>query len=123
MRDGLIDVVQVIYNIFEQEPAAQLLPVAKKTGTGIIVRVAFDEGVLTGKYHVDETGKVINNSQFITDLKEAESQIERGEYITIEDLEKEYRSVTQWNYNIIYIVEKDQVRILNIIHTSRHPSK
>jgi aryl-alcohol dehydrogenase-like predicted oxidoreductase len=55
MREGLIDVVQVIYNIFEQEPAAQLLPVALETGTGIIVRVAFDEGVLTGKYRGDET--------------------------------------------------------------------
>jgi len=54
MREGLIDVVQVIYNIFEQEPAAQLLPVAKETGTAIIVRVAFDEGVLTGKYRGDE---------------------------------------------------------------------
>jgi len=54
MRAGLIDVVQVIYNIFEQEPAAQLLPVAKETGTGIIVRVAFDEGILTGKYQGDE---------------------------------------------------------------------
>lgn len=37
----------------------------------------------------DETGKVINKSQFIADLQEAESQIERGEYLTIEDLEKE----------------------------------
>lgn len=55
MRDGMIDVVQVIYNIFEQEPAAQILPVAGETGTGIIVRVAFDEGVLTGKYKGDET--------------------------------------------------------------------
>ena len=54
MREGFIDVLQVIYNIFEQEPAAQLLPVAKETGTGIIVRVAFDEGVLTGKYKGDE---------------------------------------------------------------------
>ncbi len=54
MRDGVIDVLQVIYNIFEQEPAAQILPVAKETGTGIIVRVAFDEGVLTGKYRGDE---------------------------------------------------------------------
>lgn len=50
MRAGIIDVIQVIYNIFEQEPAAQILPVALETGTGIIVRVAFDEGVLTGKY-------------------------------------------------------------------------
>lgn len=50
MRRGLVDVVQVIYNLFEQEPAAELLPVAAETGTGIIVRVVFDEGALTGKY-------------------------------------------------------------------------
>jgi aryl-alcohol dehydrogenase-like predicted oxidoreductase len=55
MRDGMVDVLQVIYNIFEQEPAAQLLPVALETGTGIIIRVAFDEGVLTGKYTGSET--------------------------------------------------------------------
>ncbi len=55
MREGMIDVVQVIYNIFEQEPAAQILPVARETGTGVIVRVAFDEGVLTGKYTGTET--------------------------------------------------------------------
>ena len=28
MRDGLVDVVQLIFNLFDQEPAAQLLPVA-----------------------------------------------------------------------------------------------
>ncbi len=55
MRSGLIDAVQVIYNIFEQEPAAELLPVAQETGTAIIVRVIFDEGSLTGKYNADTT--------------------------------------------------------------------
>jgi aryl-alcohol dehydrogenase-like predicted oxidoreductase len=50
MRAGLVDSVQLIYNIFEQEPAAELLPVAQETGTAVIVRVAFDEGMLTGKY-------------------------------------------------------------------------
>ncbi len=50
MRDGLVDVVQVIFNLFQQEPAAQLLPVAAETGTGVIVRVALEEGLLTGKY-------------------------------------------------------------------------
>ena len=53
MRDGLVDVVQVIFNLFNQEPAAQLLPVAAETGTGVIVRVALDEGALTGKYDAD----------------------------------------------------------------------
>ena len=50
MRGGWVDVVQVIYNIFEQEPAAELLPAAAEAGVGIIVRVVFDEGSLTGKW-------------------------------------------------------------------------
>lgn len=50
MRGGWVDSVQVIYNLFEQEPAAELLDVAKECGVGIIVRVVFDEGVLTGKF-------------------------------------------------------------------------
>jgi aryl-alcohol dehydrogenase-like predicted oxidoreductase len=53
MRDGWLDTVQVIYNVFEQEPAAELLPVARATNVGVIVRVVFDEGVLTGKYRKD----------------------------------------------------------------------
>lgn len=53
MRDGLVDVIQVIFNLFEQEPAAQILPVAAETGTGVIVRVSLDEGALTGKYATD----------------------------------------------------------------------
>lgn len=50
MRRGYLDAVQVIYNIFEQEPAAELLPAAQEHGVAVIVRVAFDEGALTGKY-------------------------------------------------------------------------
>lgn len=55
MRGGWIDSVQVIYNLFEQEPAAELLDVAKECGVGVIVRVAFDEGVLTGKFTAGTT--------------------------------------------------------------------
>jgi aryl-alcohol dehydrogenase-like predicted oxidoreductase len=47
--------VQVIYNIFEQEPAAELLPVAQETNVGIIVRVVFDEGSLTGRFTPETT--------------------------------------------------------------------
>jgi aryl-alcohol dehydrogenase-like predicted oxidoreductase len=53
MKEGYLDTVQVIYNIFDQEPAAELLPVAEEENVGVIVRVAFDEGVLTGKYNAD----------------------------------------------------------------------
>lgn len=55
MKGGWVDSVQVIYNLFEQEPAAELLDVAGETGTGIIVRVAFDEGALTGRFTKDTT--------------------------------------------------------------------
>jgi len=41
----------------------------------------------------------------------------------LEDQPTEYRSTTQWNYNIIYTVAHGEVRILNIIHTSVHPDK
>jgi len=53
MKEGWGESVQVIYNILEQEPAAELLPVAQETGTGVIARVAFDEGSLTGKFTKD----------------------------------------------------------------------
>ena len=55
MRRGYLDVVQVIYNIFEQEPAAELLPAARECNVGVIVRVALDEGALTGKYRRGQT--------------------------------------------------------------------
>ena len=37
----------------------------------------------------DASGQPISKSQFVADLKESEAQIERGEYLTIEELEKE----------------------------------
>ncbi len=53
MRNGLVDIVEVIYNIFEQEPEAELLATAKKYNIGLISRMPFDEGALTGKYTAD----------------------------------------------------------------------
>ncbi len=46
---GLIDSVQVIYNIFDQSPEAELFPLAQELAVGIIVRCPLDEGGLTGK--------------------------------------------------------------------------
>ena len=46
---GLVDCVQVIYNIFDQSPEDELLPYCGQHGIGVIVRVPFDEGALTGK--------------------------------------------------------------------------
>ncbi|MHB0856367.1 MAG: aldo/keto reductase [Anaerolineae bacterium] len=49
VRSGLVDTIQVIYNIFEQRPVDTLLPAALEHNVGIIVRVPFEEGLLTGK--------------------------------------------------------------------------
>ena len=49
VQSGLIDTVQVIYNIFDQSPADELFPLCVKHDAGVIARVPFDEGSLTGK--------------------------------------------------------------------------
>lgn len=53
LETGLIDAVQVIYNIFDQSPEDELLPYCQKHNIGFIARVPFDEGALTGKIRPD----------------------------------------------------------------------
>jgi len=48
LETGLIDAVQVIYNIFDQNPEDTLFPTCRKLDIGVIARVPFDEGTLTG---------------------------------------------------------------------------
>jgi len=48
VRSGLIDAVQVIYNIFDQNPKCELFPACREHNVGVIARVPFDEGTLTG---------------------------------------------------------------------------
>ena len=49
LRTGLVDVVQVIYNIFDQVPEDKLFPLCRELNVGIIARVPLDEGSLGGK--------------------------------------------------------------------------
>ena len=49
IKTGLIDTVQVIYNIFDQSPEKQLFPLAVERNIGLIARVPLDEGSLTGR--------------------------------------------------------------------------
>jgi aryl-alcohol dehydrogenase-like predicted oxidoreductase len=49
VESGVVDTVQVIYNVFDQTPEARLLPLCRKMGVGVLARVPFDEGALTGK--------------------------------------------------------------------------
>ena len=55
IETGVLDTVQVIYNIFEQSPEDRLFPACEKHQVGVIVRVALDEGGLTGKITPDTT--------------------------------------------------------------------
>jgi aryl-alcohol dehydrogenase-like predicted oxidoreductase len=48
VKSGLIDAVQVIYNIFDQNPEDELFPACREKNVAVIARVPFDEGTLTG---------------------------------------------------------------------------
>ena len=48
LATGLIGCVQVIYNIFDQSPEDELFPACQRLNVGVIARVPFDEGSLTG---------------------------------------------------------------------------
>ena len=48
LRTGVVDAVQVVYNVFDQNPEDQLFPVCRELDIGVIARVPFDEGSLTG---------------------------------------------------------------------------
>ncbi len=55
IRTGLVDVVQVIYNIFDQAPEDKLFPVCRELNIGVIARVPLDEGSLGGKITLHTT--------------------------------------------------------------------
>jgi aryl-alcohol dehydrogenase-like predicted oxidoreductase len=53
IETGVVDTVQVIYNVFDQSPEDELLPACAEHDIGVIVRVPFDEGSLTGRVTPD----------------------------------------------------------------------
>jgi len=55
LETGLIDAVQVIYNIFDQAPEDRLFPACERLNVAVIARVPFDEGTLTGTLTKDTT--------------------------------------------------------------------
>ena len=54
-KTGLVDSVQVVYNIFDQAPEDELFPYCQANGIAVIARVPFDEGSLTGTLTPDST--------------------------------------------------------------------
>ena len=55
VRSGHVDTVQVIYNVFDQSPDDELFPAVREHGVGVLARVPFDEGGLTGSIGPDST--------------------------------------------------------------------
>jgi aryl-alcohol dehydrogenase-like predicted oxidoreductase len=55
LRTGVVDSVQVVYNLFDRSAADELFPICRELGVAVIVRVPFDEGSLTGTLTPDMT--------------------------------------------------------------------
>jgi aryl-alcohol dehydrogenase-like predicted oxidoreductase len=55
VKTGLIDTVQVIYNVFDQSPERNLFPLTLERNIGVLARVPLDEGALTGAVTEDST--------------------------------------------------------------------
>ncbi|MGB6460923.1 MAG: aldo/keto reductase [Candidatus Acidiferrum sp.] len=55
VRSGLVDAVQVIYNIFDQNPEDELFPACREKDVAVIARCPFDEGSLAGILTLDST--------------------------------------------------------------------
>lgn len=86
IHTGLIDTVQVIYNIFDQTPEENLFPLCAKENIGVIARVPFDEGALTGRITVDS---VFDPDEFRAIYFRGDRKKEVEEHVNalVEDLE------------------------------------
>jgi aryl-alcohol dehydrogenase-like predicted oxidoreductase len=85
IREGKVDVLQVLFNVLNQEPAKELLPLAQQKGVGIITRVPLASGLLTGKFSADHRfAKDDNRSNYLNAarLKEALQKVDRLKQLT-----------------------------------------
>ena len=57
IETGVVDTVQVIYNVFDQSPEDELLAACERIDVGVIVRVPLDEGALTGRVGPDTSSR------------------------------------------------------------------
>lgn len=79
VRSGLVDAVQVIYNIFDQNPEDELFPACHEMDVAVIARVPFDEGTLTGTLTLESKwpGSDWRNTYFVPENLKA--SVERAE--------------------------------------------
>lgn len=79
VKSGLIDSVQVIYNIFDQNPEDELFPACAEKDVAVIARVPFDEGTLTGNLTLESSWPEGDwrNTYFVP--KNLKESVEHGE--------------------------------------------
>jgi aryl-alcohol dehydrogenase-like predicted oxidoreductase len=105
IETGLVDTVQVIYNIFDQSPEDQLFAACQRHNVGVIVRVPFDEGGLTGK---------------ITPASTFDANDFRGSYFAGERKREVYERVQQMASDLG--VSIDQIPAVALRFTLSHPA-
>lgn len=81
IRDKKVDALQVLFNILNQEPARELLPLAEQEGVGIIVRVPLASGLLTGKYREDHQFPPDDNRRNYLSVKRLKEVLGRVELL------------------------------------------
>lgn len=89
VRSGLIDAVQVIYNIFDQNPEDELFPACREKDVAVIARVPFDEGSLTGTLTMDSKWPADDwrNSYFVPEnLKDSVEHADRLKPLLLPDM-------------------------------------
>ncbi|MDP2300920.1 MAG: aldo/keto reductase [Ignavibacteria bacterium] len=105
-KTGLIDSFQVIFNIFDQSPADELLPYCSENNIEIIVRVPFDEGALTGNINSQTTfpDGDFRNHYFRKDRK---AEVEKRVSAIMDDVKGETNSMAE--AALRYLVSFDAV--------------
>jgi aryl-alcohol dehydrogenase-like predicted oxidoreductase len=90
LRTRLVDAVQVIYNIFDQAPVDELFPLCRELDLGVIARVPFDEGSLTGTLTPDSRwpeGDWRNTYFNSTNLQPTLERVERLRHLVPEGMD------------------------------------
>jgi aryl-alcohol dehydrogenase-like predicted oxidoreductase len=112
VRSGQIDSVQVIYNIFDQNPEDELFPACREMDVAVIARVPFDEGTLTGTLTKTSTWPEGDwrNTYFVPE--NLIPSVERGDAVkkTLEDWNREHSTnITMPELALRFILDNEDV--------------
>jgi aryl-alcohol dehydrogenase-like predicted oxidoreductase len=94
VASGAVDTVQVIYNVFDQSPEDELLPACQRHGVGVLARVPFDEGGLTGSITPESSfpDDDFRNGYFAGERK---AEVQRRVRAIVDDLRVEPEAIAE----------------------------